>query len=156
MDKASDSKPEDCRFKSCHDQKYFSLFFQALCKKVKIRYYVHYVPLPALPFEGSHFMVIFLTLINSCYTSGPPPWILDRQVTNQSAHCPSLATISLGQAVHNNLALFGLYHGQFGLWFAGLYISIENLYYSQAQSWNETTFPNLQITSDARYFVPSF
>ena len=30
-------------------------------------------------------------------------------------------------------------------WYAGLYISIENLYYSVRQSWNETTFPNFQI-----------
>ena len=47
-------------------------------------------------------------------------------------------------------------NGEFFRLHPGLYISIENLYYSQAQSWNETTFPNLQITSDARYFVPSF
>ena len=33
----------------------------------------------------------------------------------------------------------------FLLYVAGLYISIENLYYSQVQSWNETTFPNIQI-----------
>ena len=31
------------------------------------------------------------------------------------------------------------------LWKSGLDISIEKLYYSKSQSWNETTFPNFQI-----------